>query len=303
MKKILVRVISLALVMFFFLGGGNYLLNYAQDHFSLVKYSSKLSAKKVVTKNLIITNATFTVEGTLKKNVVLIDSTLHIKKKGKALGPILAFGSSIIVDKGGNLSGDITGYDSQPELKKGSKHTGKQTYYSRRDFFIDRLIEPHIKSSPLVQASMKFQLFTLLALYLLTFFHMFCSRQLLRVAYTVYAKPWWSLLFGILGTAGALMLGLLAFTTDIRFPLLLALLIVTVIIMLEGIAATATVFGKFLRKHARLKVHWIWLEILLGLMFLWAIRFIPIVGEYLFGLAILFGTGAVLFSLFGIREV
>ncbi len=304
MKKIIVRVLSISVVLFLFLGGGTYLHTYAKSHVRFFFSDAELTAKKGIPQVLCAVRSTVAVDGMLTKPVVLFRSRLIIKKKAAVSAPIFAWSSTVSVEKKGKLLADMTGMDSEVLVAKGGVHKGKVKKYVGRSFRVERAVDlSFINDQRIVRVIHKFRLISFAGLFLCSLMYMFFSRQFLRVAFTVYARPVWSLFSMLFGLLAFAVLGLSIVTSSLGLPGLLILVLPLTVSFIEGYTAVAIVIGKFVRKHIHVPVDKVWFEIVLGLMVLWALTFIPHIGGPLFMAAALFGAGAALFSLFGFREV
>ncbi|MBU0580054.1 MAG: polymer-forming cytoskeletal protein, partial [Candidatus Margulisbacteria bacterium] len=280
-----------------------YLYNIAQNNLHVITYDTSLTAKKAVSKNVFIVNSKYIVSGTLKKNVVLIESNLIIKNKAKVKGSIFAWQSSTIMDKGSRVEGDIFAMDSLIKFKKGSLLKGHKYVAQSSALSLTPLLDQVIQDKPLINLLHKFRFGVFITIFIFSFLHMFFPLQFLNVAYTIYSKPFLAFAWGIIGLCLALICFFILALSIIGIFLIVPYICLLLFIFLEGLVAAALVFGKFFRKKLLIKVKWLWLEILLGLIFIWSLRMIPNYGKYMYILIILIGIGAALNSRLGTKNI
>ncbi|MFC1517961.1 hypothetical protein ACFL5G_05365 [Candidatus Margulisiibacteriota bacterium] len=248
-------------------------------------------------------NSKYIVNGRLRKNIMLVNSRLYLRDGARVHGSIFSWRSHLTAHKGSRVMGDIFAMDSGTRIRKGSKVQGNKYIVKSDSVSVGGALEGLIKDKPLLNFIHKIRLGKFLTIFLLSFLHAFFPAQFLKVAQTAFTRPFLSFGWGVLGAIGAPLILVVLTLSVIGIFLVLPFIVILSIIFLQGVVASAIVFGQFFRHKLLIKPHWVWLEILLGLIFIWALRLIPFYGKYIYVLIVLLGMGAAVLSLLGTRDI
>lgn len=296
------KLIPLLLILLFFIGGGYYLYELLKDDLSFVASSKSQYLQKQSSKNVLVINSKYTVSGKIDKNILLINSKLYLKKDADIKGSIFSWKSYISAVKGSSIAGDVFAMDSGVKLKSKKILEGNKYLVGSNSLSLQPIINQFIQDKPLLKFFGKTRFGMFLTIFCFSFLYLFFPKQFLKVAYTVYANPFSSLCSGVFGLLLTALLLLLLALSIIGIYLIVPFLLVLMIVFLQSIVGVAIVFGKFFRKKLFIKKNIVWLEILLGLIFIWAIRLIPEFGKYIYALLVLVGMGASFKTILGSKE-
>jgi hypothetical protein len=232
--------------------------------------------------DIAVVDGDVTIRGRVSGSIFVVDGDVTIR--GTVDGDVVAIGGLVTLGRRGSVGGDIHYADERPVVTPGAKVGGKVEKFDAGDAGILGAIGAFIA----ITISM-----FLLGLVLL----LLAPRAADAVARTGRSKALVSAGVGLLGLILIPALAVVAFITLVGIPLGVVLLALFVPLLAISYVTTAFVVGRLvLKKGARI------LAFLVGLVILGLLTLIPIAGAIIGLLAIIFGLGALLLTLFRARS-
>jgi len=235
-------------------------------------------------KDLAVAGAMVTVNGHVGRDLLIGMGNATIN--GTVGRDLKAYGARLIIGPQAVIRGNLIYSDSPPaKISPGAKILGKIIY-----------------ERPTKHTGRKRHHFGLLAglwLYsLISSFIVGCillaiaPRLALSVSERLFAVPWWSLLTGFLIFIGVPIAIFALVITILGIPLALILLALYAVSIFFSLIFTAFTIGRWIFNRARRTGTSIYLELLVGLVVLWLLMSIPVLGVLIKWSAELFGLGA-----------
>ena len=232
--------------------------------------------------DIVVLDGDVTVRGQVSGDIVVVDGDVTIR--GTVSGDVLAVAGLVTLGRRGSVGGDIDYGDDDPVITPGARVGGDVEKFDAGDAGILGAIGAFVA----ITISM-----FLLGLLLL----LLAPRAADAVARTAKTRALVSAGVGLLGFVLIPVIALAAFFTLVGIPLALVLLLLFVPLLAISYVTTAFVVGRLvLKKGARI------LAFLAGLVILGLLTLIPIAGAIIGFLAVVFGLGVLLVSLFRARS-
>jgi hypothetical protein len=231
--------------------------------------------------DIAVVDGDVTIRGRVSGSIFVVDGDVTIR--GTVDGDVVAIAGLVTLGRRGSVGGDIDYGDKRPVLVPGAKVGGKVEKFDVGDAGILGAIGAFIA----ITISM-----FLLGLVLL----LLAPRAADAVARTGRAKGLVCAGVGLLGIILIPAIAIVAFITLVGIPLGVVLLLLFAALLAISYVTAAFVLGRLvLKKGARI------LAFLVGLVILGLLTLIPIAGAIIGFLAIIFGLGVLLVSLFRAR--
>jgi accessory gene regulator protein AgrB len=231
--------------------------------------------------DVVVLDGDVTIRGTVKGDVIVGDGDVTIR--GTVKGDVVAAAGQATLGRRGRISGDLIYGDERPVLAPGSRVGGDVQKVDAGDVSIVGAIGAWI--------ALVVSMFVLGLLFLLL-----APRAAEAVARTARGKALVCALVGLLGFFLLPVLAVAALFTIVGIPLGVVLLFLVIPLYAMGYVTSALVVGRLILKKSRI------LAFLLGLVILGLLTLIPIAGGIIGFLAIVFGLGALLVTLFRSRS-
>ena len=225
------------------------------------------------------------VRGTVDEDVVAVLGDVRLYPTARIGKDAVSVGGRVIKDPAAMVGGDIV------DISIGRRARG-----------MIRNLVPYVGVMPVV-GFVVFRILLLLGFIgLAALLISFLTRHVGVIAARI-EKSWWkALLWGILGVI--LIVPAMVFLTIsiIGIPLIFVLIIFVSIAMVMGFVAVADIVGKRIIRVAKKKKQSIFIEAILGLIILFLVDLIPIIGGIVRAAALLMGFGASLTTKLGFEE-
>lgn len=265
------------------------------------------------------------IKGTIKKDLMIASGNLTLNEKSRigrdivlgvgrsrisgSVGRRIIGGSSdMVID--GSVNGDVVVTTNELKIGRGAVIDGDLKYTSENKASISSSAdiggEVHSRRPPVGRRTVNRQVAGVLNFLVSIVWLMVLGTVMLALfpsyAYRVNENledfPWKSLIWGILALILTPIIAGLLVITIIGFPLALILFF----IYLFGIYISKIYFGHFLGKRILGRIrgtgsHWFW-SLLLGIMIILILAKIPILGPIIRVVVVIFGLGAIVFSLY-----
>jgi hypothetical protein len=251
----------------------------------LVRFGRNLIVKQgMKVHNAIAIGGQVTVEGEVERNVVAVAGSVFLDSTAVVGGDVISVGGVIEREEGAQLRGNqvevaLPGFSSFiMSLSQGNWR--ELSWLFRLIFFI---------------ASIGFMALALMVVLLI-------PRPIGIVSAAIEHKPMRAIGWGFLGIFLIVPVGVLLAVSIIGIVLIPVEIIFFVCALLMGYIAVAQLLGKkmaFLLKKPNQPMFW---ETLWGLIVLWVIGWIPVLGGLIKSVAGLLGLGGVIFSLLSLRK-
>lgn len=247
----------------------------------IVLVGSVLVDRDETAGDVVVVDGDVTIRGEVTGDVVVFDGDITIR--GSVAGDVVAFSGLATLGRRGRVAGDLVYGDDKPVRAPGSQVAGDVEKIEIGDLSVIAAIGIWVA----VTLSL-----LLLGLVLLVL----APRAGEAVATTGRAKPLPSALVGLLAFFLLPVIAIAACVTVIGLPLGIVLLALIVPLYAIGYLSTALVLGRAILKKSRI------LAFLVGLVILQALTLIPIAGGLVGFLAMAFGLGVLLLTLFRARS-
>ena len=231
--------------------------------------------------DVVVLDGDVTIRGTVDGSVIVVDGDITIR--GTVTGDVVAVAGLATLGQRGNVEGDLNYGDKEPVRTPGSKVGGDVEKFDVGDasligaigFFVGFVVSMFLLGLVLI---------------------LLAPRAAEAVARTGRRKALVSAGVGLLGIILIPVIAVAAFFTIVGIPLGIVLLFLIVPLLAMSYITTALVVGRLILKKSKL------LAFLLGLVILGLLTLIPIAGGLIAFLAIIFGLGALLVTLFTSRS-
>jgi hypothetical protein len=231
--------------------------------------------------DVIVVDGDVTVRGTVTGSIFVVDGDVAIR--GTVKGDVVTLKGQTTLGRRGNVQGDLTYADKKPVLTPGSKVGGKTEKFDVGDAGILGAIGAFIA----ITISM-----FLLGLVLL----LLAPRAADAVARTAKAKSLVSFGVGLLGFFLIPIIAFAALFTVVGIPLGFILLLLVIPLYAISYVTAAFALGRRIIKGSRI------LAFLVGLVILGLLTLIPVAGALIGFLAVVYGLGLLLMTLFRARS-
>jgi hypothetical protein len=233
------------------------------------------------TGDIVVLDGDVTIRGTVKGDVIVGDGDVTIR--GTVTGDVVAVAGLATLGKRGNVEGDLRYGDKTPVQTPGSKVGGDVKKFD-------------VGNTSLIGAIGFFIGFVVSMFLLGLILILLAPRAAEAVARTGRRKALVSAGVGLLGIILIPVIAVAACLTIVGIPLGIVLLFLIVPLLAMSYITTALVLGRLILKNSKL------IAFLLGLVVLGLLTLIPIAGGLVAVLAIIFGLGALLVTLFTSRS-
>ena len=231
--------------------------------------------------DVVVLDGDVTVRGTVNGDVIVIDGDITIR--GTVTGDVVAVAGLATLGQRGNVEGDLIYGDKEPVRTSGSQVGGDVEKIDLGDasligaigFFIGFVVSMFLLGLVLI---------------------LLAPRAAEAVARTARTKPLISAGVGLLGIILIPLIAVAALITIVGIPLGIVLLLLIVPLLAISYVTAALVLGRLILKKSK------FLAFLIGLIILGLLTLIPIAGGLICLLAIVFGLGALLVTLFTSRS-
>ena len=247
----------------------------------IVLVGSVLVDRDQVAGDIFVVDGDVTVRGTVTGDIVVVDGDVTIR--GTVEGDVLTVAGLATLGRAGRVEGDIVYADDEPVLTPGAQVAGEIQKFDVNDAGILGAIGAFIA----ITLSM-----FLLGLVLL----LLAPKAADAVARTARAKPGISAGVGLLAFFLIPIIAIAAFFTVVGIPLGIILLLLLLPLYAISYVTAAFALGQRILKDSRI------LAFLVGLVILGLLSLIPIVGGLVVFLAMVFGLGLLLMTLFRARS-
>lgn len=247
----------------------------------IVLVGSVLVDRDQVAGDVFVLDGDVTVRGTVTGDIVVVDGDVTIR--GTVEGNVVTVAGLATLGRAGRVEGDIVYADDEPVLTPGAQVAGEIQKFDAGDAGILGAIGAFIA----ITLSM-----FLLGLVLL----LLAPKAADAVARTAKAKPGVSAGVGLLGFFLIPIIAIAAFFTVVGIPLGIILLLLLLPLYAISYVTAAFALGRRILKGSRI------LAFLVGLVILGLLSLIPIVGGLVVFLAMVFGLGLLLMTLFRARS-
>jgi hypothetical protein len=253
----------------------------ADDNERIVLVGDVLVDRDETAGDVVVLDGDVTIRGTVKGDVIVGDGDVTIR--GTVTGDVVAVAGLTTLGQRGNVEGDLNYGDKEPVRTSGSKVGGDVQKFDAGD-------------ASLIGAIGFFVGFVVSMFLLGLILILLAPRAAEAVARTGRRKALVSAGVGLLGIILIPLIAVAAFFTIVGIPLAIVLLFLIVPLLAMSYITTALVLGRLILKKSKL------LAFLLGLIILGLLTLIPIAGGLIAFLAIIFGLGALLVTLFSSRS-
>lgn len=238
-------------------------------------------AREDTSGDVVVLDGDVTVRGTVNGDVIVIDGDITIR--GTVTGDVVAVAGLATLGQRGNVEGDLIYGDKEPVRTSGSQVGGDVEKIDLGDasligaigFFIGFVVSMFLLGLVLI---------------------LLAPRAAEAVARTARTKPLISAGVGLLGIILIPLIAVAALITIVGIPLGIVLLLLIVPLLAISYVTAALVLGRLILKKSK------FLAFLIGLIILGLLTLIPIAGGLICLLAIVFGLGALLVTLFTSRS-
>ncbi|MDX6720492.1 MAG: hypothetical protein QOJ63_2746 [Solirubrobacteraceae bacterium] len=247
----------------------------------IVVVGSVLVDRDQTAGDVVVVDGDVTVRGTVKGSVFVVDGDVAIR--GTVEGDVVTIAGRATLGRRGNVQGDLTYADKKPVQTPGSKVGGKVQKFDVQDAGILGAI------GLLIAITISMFLLGLVLLLL-------APRAADAVARTAKAKS--PVAFGV-GLLAFFLIPIIAFAalfTVVGIPLGFILLLLVIPLYAISYVTAAFALGRRIIKGSRI------LAFLVGLVILGLLTLIPIAGALIGFLAIVYGLGLLLMTLFRARS-
>lgn len=236
-----------------------------------------------VARDMMVAGNSVTLRGTIGRNLKAAGTNLSIG--GNIQGDVLANGSNISVLPGAIIGGDFI-YESPNKAKigEGARIAGRVEQREPRK-------GQGVPQGPSRAARALFgflMMFAFGAVMVALF-----PRWSAETARRVIAAPGWSALVGFIALIVTPVAAIIAFVTIIGIPIGLTLLFIYIIAWIVAIVIAALTVGAL-----TLRGRTIWLQLLLGLVIIYILGAIPVLGGLIRLAVLIFGLGAIALTFF-----
>ncbi|MBW3607320.1 MAG: hypothetical protein KY463_03015 [Actinobacteria bacterium] len=253
----------------------------ADDDDRVVLVGSVLVDRTETVDNVIVVNGDVLVRGTVTGNVIVVDGDVVVR--GTVEGNVVTVAGLATLGRAGRVEGDIVYADDEPVLTPGAQVTGEVKKFDAGD-------------AGILGAIGTFIMFTLSMFLLGLLLLLLAPRGADAVARTAKEKPGMSALVGLLAFFLIPIIAIAAFFTVVGIPLGIVLLLLLLPLYAISYVTAAFALGRRILKGSRI------LAFLVGLVILGLLSLIPIAGGLIVFLAIVFGLGLLLVTLFRARS-
>jgi hypothetical protein len=253
----------------------------ADDNERIVLVGDVLVDRDEAAGDIVVVDGDVTIRGTVNGDVIVVDGDITIR--GTVTGDVGAVAGLATLGQRGNVEGDLIYGDKEPVQTPGSKVGGDVQKFDAGD-------------ASLIGAIGFFVGFVVSMFLLGLILILLAPRAAEAVARTGRRKALVSAGVGLLGIILIPVIAVAAFFTIVGIPLGIVLLFLIVPLLAMSYITTALVLGRLILKNSKL------LAFLLGLVILGLLTLIPIAGGIIAFLAIVFGLGALLVTLFTSRS-
>jgi hypothetical protein len=253
----------------------------ADDNERIVLVGDVLVDRDEAAGDIVVVDGDVTIRGTVDGDVIVVDGDITIR--GTVTGDVVAVAGLATLGQRGNVEGDLIYGDKEPVQTPGSKVGGDVQKFDAGD-------------ASLIGAIGFFVGFVVSMFLLGLILILLAPRAAEAVARTGRSKALVSAGVGLLGIILIPVIAVAAFFTIVGIPLGIVLLFLIVPLLAMSYITTALVLGRLILKNSKL------LAFLLGLIILGLLTLIPIAGGLIAFLAIIFGLGALLVTLFTSRS-
>jgi hypothetical protein len=231
--------------------------------------------------DIVVLDGDVTIRGTVKGDVIVVDGDVTIR--GTVRGDVVAALGQATLGRRGRVSGDLIYGDERPVLAPGSRVGGDVQKVDAGDVSIVGAVGVWIAA---VVSMFVLGLFLLLL----------APKAAEAVARTARSKALVCAGVGFVSFFLLPVIAVAALFTIVGIPLGVVLLLLVVPLYAFGYVTSALVIGRLILKNSRL------LAFLLGLVILGLLTLIPIAGGIIGFLAVAFGLGALIVSIFRARS-
>ena len=253
----------------------------AKDNDRIVVVGDVLVDRDQTAGDVVVLDGDVTIRGTVSGDVIVGDGDVTIR--GTVKGDVVAVSGLATLGRRARVSGDLVYGDDKPVQAPGSQVSGDVQKFDAGD-------------ASLIGAIGFFVGFVVSMFLLGLILILLAPRAANAVAQTGRRKPLVSAGVGLLGIILIPVIAVAAFFTIVGIPLGIVLLFLIVPLLAMSYVTTALVLGRLILKNSKL------LAFLLGLIILGLLTLIPIAGGLIAFLAIIFGLGALLVTLFTSRS-
>ena len=231
--------------------------------------------------DVVVLDGDVTIRGTVDGDVIVVDGDITIR--GAVTGDVVAVAGLVTLGQRGNVEGDLIYGDEKPVRTAGSQVGGDVEKIDLGDasligaigFFVGFVVSMFLLGLVLI---------------------LLAPRAAEAVARTGRTKPLVAAGVGLLAIILLPVIAVGALITIVGIPLGIVLLFLIVPLLAMSYVTTALVLGRLVRKKSK------FLAFLLGLIVLGLLTLIPIAGGLVCLLALIFGLGALLVTLFTSRS-
>jgi hypothetical protein len=250
---------------------------------SVVKVNEDINAgQNLSLKDLVAINGNINVKGDIGGDVVAVLGSVHLFPTARVAGDVTAVGGSVVKDEGAKINGRIT------EIaigKEGEKMAGAYA----------PLIATAGIGGFLVLKTLMFLGFIGLSMIIVSFM----TKQI-GVISSKIEKQWLkTFLWGLLGYILICPLAILLAITIVGIPLIVVELVLISIAVSMGYIAASQLIGKKFTKTIRKPNQPMIVEVIWGLLILFLVDLIPVVGPLIKWLALTFGFGGAIVTKLG----
>lgn len=234
--------------------------------------------------DLVAIKGNVNVKGTVKGDVVAILGSVHLYPKADVMGDVVTIGGGVIRDAGSKIGGTVN------EIPINKEGTGMAAGYI-----------PMMG----IMATGGFLMFKVLAFLgfigLAMIMVSFMTRQIGAVSSMIERQWLKSIIWGILGLILIPLVALLLVITIIGIPLVVIELVIVSLAMTVGYIAIAQLIGKKFTKAIRKPNQPMVVEAIWGLLILFLIDLIPVLGPVIKCVAVIMGFGAAVVTKIGYK--
>jgi len=252
---------------------------------SVVKISEDINmGQDLRFKSLVAIKGNINVKGIVDEDVVAVLGTVHVFPTARIAGDVVAIGGRVVKDAGSKIKGNIV------ELAISKEGLNLMESYAPVIGFVS--IGGYLMFKALVLLG-----FIGLSMILVSFM----TRQLGAISSKI-EKEWLNtLLWGILGALLICPVAFLLAVTVVGIPLILIEVVLVSVAMTMGYVAVSQLIGKKFTKAVRKPNQQMITEIIWGLVILFLVDLIPVVGTAIKCLAVTMGFGSAIVTKLGTK--
>lgn len=250
-----------------------------------------------------------TVHGTVYGDVTSVAGNITIY--GKVDGDVHTTGGNIYLKKNAEVSGDVTVVGGKVYKDPDASLTGSITQMVETDESVLEIRDQHIQLPPNIEISPYVPWYLLIWgavtglvswLALGAFLMLFFAKQVSRLAEKVDQRPGYYFLIGLVGYLLFPPLLVLMVITIVGIPLALILILMVILGTLFGQLAVARSLGERVIQRFSWKYDTEMSRVLIGLVMIFLVTLIPVIGWVFFFATACIGFGTVLMNRFGIEK-